>query len=524
MSKEAEAAIVAYQALVEGDVDAAASWLRDHAASDDAELGAWRLALGACLAMTAGGVTVPTMAALADVRPTGSSSDVLGHALEWHSLAAFVSFDREGIREADRLAELVYDDGDPRRQIARAERHLADGELEVTREILAPLRSTGEMATSAAGVRALCVDAVAACALGAIEDATLAARTASRRARILRQRAYRYLAGLCLAHARRRSGRPHLAVRILSALEPLIPDAYRGWLVLEQIATGQVRSEPVQAPANSVARQLATAAGTLVRAASSGDRRAFDEAAELLEARTFVAAESFRILPSLLDPMRRDVPVDARDFLAGGDTRIPRGLELLAAGLDVASWPVAVVRPTGEPPRRVVSAGLGLAREALELVPASRLRQGRTDVAAAVLALCPESMPEAAFFRATFGMRFVPPIHESVLAMTLSRVRKKLEGVADVIRGRGEVRLVPHRAFAVPDPRCAPPPEGAVLRLVAQQGRITARGAAKALGVSLRTVQSAVRQLVGDGELELDRAGRSIAYRVDDTSFTSPGA
>ena len=73
-------------------------------------------------------------------------------------------------------------------------------------------------------------------------------------------------------------------------------------------------------------------------------------------------------------------------------------------------------------------------------------------------------------------------------------------------------------------PRQAPPPEGAVLRLVAQQGRITARGAAKALGVSLRTVQSAVRQLVGDGELELDRAGRSIAYRVDDTSFTSPGA
>lgn len=519
MSKEAEAAVVAYEALVEGDVDAASSWLREGTPSADPEVRAWRLALEGCLAMTAGGGEVPPIATLVDApRDAGA---ILGHALEWHSLAALVAFDPEAMRAAAALAESVYAEDDPRRRVARAERLLADGELEATRAALAPLRSDDEVAASAPAVRALCVDAIAACGLGAIDDATLAARTASRRARILRQRAYRYLAGLCLAHARRRSGRPHLAVRILSALEPIIPDAYRGWLVLEQIATGHVRPDPVE-PTSCVASELAIAAAALVRAAARSDRSAFDDAAQRLEAPVFVAAETLQVLPSLLDPMREDVPPDAHDFLFGRDPRIPRGLELLAAGLDVASWPVAVHRPAHGPPRRVVSAGLGLAADELALVPASRLRQGRTDVAAAVLALCPASMSEDAFFRETFGMRFVPPIHESVLAMTLSRVRKKLDGVAEVARGQGEVRLVPQRPFAVSDPRCAPPPEGAVLRLVAQQGRITARGAAKTLGVSLRTVQSAVRQLVSDGELELDRAGRSIAYRVDDTSFTSP--
>lgn len=521
MSKEAEAAVVAYEALVEGDVDAASSWLRDHDPAADPELAPWRHALESCLAMTAGTVDVPRLAALAEAPPSPESLEPLAHALEWCSLAALITFDTPAIGTASTIAERLHPDGDPRRRVAQAERALAEGRLEATRELLAPIRGRDE--ASAPAVRALCVDAIAACGLGAIEEATLAARTASRRARLLRQRAYRYLAGLCLAHARRLSGRPHLAVRILSALEPLVPEAYRGWLMLEQIAVGQVRLDARASPSSSsVARELAVAAATVTRAASEGDRTAFDEAAERLEAAAFVAAEGFGLLPCLLDPMREQVPDHAQGFVDGRDPHIPRGLELLAAGLDVAAWPVAVLRPALGAPRRVMTAGLGLAAGDVVRVPASRLRQGRTDVAAAVLALCPGAMAEDAFFRATFGMRFVPPVHESVLAMTLSRARKKLDGVADVVRGGGEVRLVVHRPFAVPDPRCAPPPEGAVLRLVAQQGRITAKGAAQTLGVSLRTVQSAVRQLVSDGELELDRAGRSIAYRVDDTSFTSP--
>ena len=61
-----------------------------------------------------------------------------------------------------------------------------------------------------------------------------------------------------------------------------------------------------------------------------------------------------------------------------------------------------------------------------------------------------------------------------------------------------------------------------VLQLVAKRGSVTAKDAAGALGIPLRSAQSALKELVEGGACKLRRDGRKVAYEVEDTTFREP--
>lgn len=56
---------------------------------------------------------------------------------------------------------------------------------------------------------------------------------------------------------------------------------------------------------------------------------------------------------------------------------------------------------------------------------------------------------------------------------------------------------------------------GAVLALVGQHGRITAREIAAELGITERSVMRIIRDLDDDGYIDVEREGRTNRYRVN---------
>ena len=59
-----------------------------------------------------------------------------------------------------------------------------------------------------------------------------------------------------------------------------------------------------------------------------------------------------------------------------------------------------------------------------------------------------------------------------------------------------------------------------VLRALATLGATSASGAADSLRMPLRTVQAVLQQLVAEGACTIERDGRRVAYRIEDTTFT----
>jgi predicted transcriptional regulator len=74
----------------------------------------------------------------------------------------------------------------------------------------------------------------------------------------------------------------------------------------------------------------------------------------------------------------------------------------------------------------------------------------------------------------------------------------------------------------IPDPRVSQRTSDRVLRLLAERGAASARDAAGALHVSLRTAQAALTELAGSGACDARKAGRNVAYVVEDTVFSEP--
>ena len=100
------------------------------------------------------------------------------------------------------------------------------------------------------------------------------------------------------------------------------------------------------------------------------------------------------------------------------------------------------------------------------------------------------------------------------------------------IEAKADARLAPsknasqivseHREVILADPRTAAPVGDRVLRLLASRPGVTAKDAAKALEVPLRTVQAELQQLVSDGACNAERQGRKVQYWVEDTTFSEP--
>jgi hypothetical protein len=396
------------------------------------------------------------------------------------------------------------------REIARSWVLLARGEsapvIERAKTVEAEARRDG---TPSAVIEAAVLQAIAFSRAGDLEEATRIARRASRMARTESLPQEEYLANLVLARVRRLVGRSFLAARILGALLRVAPAPWHRWMSWElALATGACDRED--------------APSMLVRAALAGDRASLDRAAVELGAASFASIrEDVALLRSLLDPRTPEGPLE---WLGGRvDTTVPDGLHGVCSAHPDRAFsddPVWVIAEPKWPGRRLLSVGLPLVAGAIILEPGSR-RRGRTDAAIAALLLNgPEPIAEDLLFQRLYGFAYQSRLHQGARDTLYYRVRERLGEHGELERAAGAVRIRLERPIAVPDPRCAPPPEYAILAVLAERGQLSVKAAADALGIPLRTAQHALRALAEDGACSVEKDGRELRYRIEDTTFS----
>jgi hypothetical protein len=414
---------------------------------------------------------------------------------------------------------------------------------------------------------------------GEIDAAVDLARRASRMAQAESLPQLEYLANLTLARVRRYSGRPHLALHILVALSRVAPPIWSGWIAWEVILAGgkpvfarepagpdrdpaaaadatRGRSERGELEAPSAqsgqpARELpvletpavaaARALQSFLQAVREGKRDRFAACAAALrktsacwwdlaqESETLLAAVDAGqdISPPRLEPWRR-----------GETTTIPCGLHGIGipqgADLETETATAFVLAGPQRNGRRVLRPGLTLSPEARMLTRESAKNAAagvRTETGIAALALAgPGGLSREDFFRTVYGFPFVPHRHQAVLDVLCHRMRNLLGDAGELRRdgadalGNGSTGpslvLVLGKAIVVPDMRCALPTSDRVLRALATLGTTSASVAAESLRMPLRTVQAVLQQLVAEGACTVERDGRRVSYRIEDTTFT----
>jgi hypothetical protein len=392
---------------------------------------------------------------------------------------------------------------------------------------------------------------------GATDDAVELARRASRMAQSEALPQHEYLANTTLARVRRYSGRPHLALHILAALSRVAPPVWAGWIAWEMLLGGGDRprdgatepgvrppiSSPMRdAPAMIAARDL----HALIAAIHKGDRTVFAAAASELERSASVWSDLAREVQALLaavDPTRLAIPDSTLPWCRGETAAIPCGLH--GVGIPQGNGPETegatafVVAFPNTMGRRFLRPGLAFTSLARPLSRDSAKPAGggvRTETGIAALALAGEAgMTREVFFNGVYGFPFVAHRHQAVLDVLCHRMRNLLGDAGEVRRDSGEaasptaasslptgpsLSLILKEAIVVPDMRCALPAADRVLRALATLGTTSASSAADSLRMPLRTVQAVLQQLVAEGACTIERDGRRVAYKIEDTTFT----
>lgn len=222
-------------------------------------------------------------------------------------------------------------------------------------------------------------------------------------------------------------------------------------------------------------------------------------------------------------PPERSHPV-AREWIRGEQDAPPAeilGLGSVAAegGDQTTAWVVA--HPERQA-RRIFALGAALAERPPVMDP-KRSRPGRVETTIAALALAGDAGIERTdLFRTVYGFDYVAKLHKATFKVLRHRVRTQLGSHGELRVADDQVALVVFEPFRVADPRCVQPLSDLVLRVLARTGGGSAKSAATSLGVSLRTAQQALQELVEDGVCHQQRRGRSVEYRVEDTTFSSP--
>ncbi|NOY90499.1 MAG: hypothetical protein GXP55_04755 [Deltaproteobacteria bacterium] len=510
---------------------------RQLAALDDVSARAAKLAFDCALSLV--DRTAPPPPSPEELRPfVGASAG----ARRWARAAsgdlervALIRFDRQALACCRGLhAQLLGDDTEASLGLRRADAWLLlmDGSVEDLDELGKQLFSAASAARDASVViDATSLRALAALANDQLEEATALARRASRMARTEGLRPERYLASILLARVRRRAGRPHLSTRILSAIAPIAPRPWQGWIAWERVLSGSRPESLLQGLAEPSERAAEALVGILDRAAA-GDLEGFDAAgARLAEVAVGFApmAREGRVLISTLDPRlcAEDCPDVAVSWCRGDASDTPLGLGGLVGPPDgpADSTIASVVSRPGVAPRRILRIGLPLLECEGKVLRLSRtrLRRGRVDTAVAALALAgAEGLPDEELFLRAYEFPFQPSIHAGILDVLVHRMRARLEGAATVHREASVLRLEPHGLLALSDPRCVEHVEDRLVRLIATLGGVTTRRAARELDVSVRTAQLALRRLLESGDCVQSRDGRRVHYTVEDTTFTEP--
>ncbi len=405
-------------------------------------------------------------------------------------------------------------------------------------------------------VYASALAALASLGAGAREEATESARRAVRMARAEGILFCEYLSGLVLARARRLCGLPHLSARILAALGRVVPAPIRAWIDWELSLHDPSADDPsaddpsaddpsaddpsaddpsaddpsASGPGAASVGPSRISARPMIEAAARGDlgalERAAEEALSPVRDLDFLAREHAIVRAAIdaREPTSGDATTDL--WLAGETSDTPPGLSGLCCpeigddGSEIAG--AFVIVGPGRTPRRVLRAGLG-AFEGSATAPVERA-QLRTLTAIAILAYAgPAGLRDEELFERVYGFALGGARHAGTLRQLVHRMRDRLGDDATVERRDGGYVLIPHRAFAVPDPRCSPALDELILQFLGRRGgHATTHDVADALGVALRTVQVTMKQLVEDGACLAIRQGRSFDYALEDTTFHQP--
>ena len=157
----------------------------------------------------------------------------------------------------------------------------------------------------------------------------------------------------------------------------------------------------------------------------------------------------------------------------------------------------------------------------MSIAPSAKARRLHESLCHVLLAK--EGLDEAALFERAYGYPPEDLGHDGVLRALVHRMRKAIEGFADMQREGGRVRIITRTAFAVPDPRCETDLDDRILTmLAAHRGHANANDIRKALQIPLRTVQRKLSKLVADGACVAATDAKRTEYTVEDTTFSEP--
>jgi hypothetical protein len=220
----------------------------------------------------------------------------------------------------------------------------------------------------------------------------------------------------------------------------------------------------------------------------------------------------------VLDPESAVDPA-LEQFRSGRDHDPPLGIEGLAGPLDEGEAFAWAARLASGRSLRLLAPGIGLVSGAHSIVPGQKtISRVRSALPALVLA-GDDGLPEERLFVEVYGFTYVRELHRNPLNILVHRVRAELPAGAQLEREDGVVRLRLNGAFVVPDGRCTVDLEARMLRYLATRGGTSAKDAAEALAIPLRSAQAALESLVTEGECLRERDGRHVGYRVEDTTF-----
>jgi hypothetical protein len=412
--------------------------------------------------------------------------------------------------------------------------------------------AASQQSAGAEVIESTVIRSLLALSAGSLTDAIDLGRRASRMAQSEALSQQEYLANITLARVRRYSGRPHLALHILAALRRVAPRIWSGWIGWETLlAGGKASPAAAEAESNTVDLPSAIAERGLrdfLEAARAGDRKVFAAATDNLQRAAKIwphLAGEVAALLAALDPTRATIPDSMAAWCRGENATIPYGLHGVGIPQDAEpqteTTTAYVLAQPREQGRRFLFPGLPLAPHARMLARDSVSSGARTETGIAALALAGEGgVSRDGFFRSVYGFTFVAYRHRAVLDVLCHRMRGMLGDAGEIRREGGDagatngsgaeiaasagagpsLALVLQEAIIVPDMRCVLPTADRVLRALATMGATSARAAAESLRMPLRTVQAVLQQLVAEGACTIERDGRRVAYRIEDTTFT----
>jgi hypothetical protein len=549
---------IAFQAAEHGDLRRLRTLLEKLAGVPVPEIQAWRLALEALRwsfeprrapaprldevqqLVKSGGPAVRILAQTCAVMERVAFCTIDGPLLsDWIDLHASTATAGGGDPESEDLAL----------RSARLWKRILAGEtagLDAAAKTLS--EEASRQSTASVRIEATVIRALVALTDGMLDEATDLGRRACRMAQAEALSHHEYLANITLARIRRYGGRPHLALHILAALDRVAPATWAGWIGWETLLAGGTRppSKDHLGPSANAEQRLRD----LLEAARGGNRATFcTTAAEASRAARIWPpwADEMEALLAALDPLRQPVSTTVATWSRGDTPTIPFGLHGIgipqSAVPQVDSAAAYVVAGAGERGRRVLLPGLGLAGKARVLAQDSARSGARTETGIAALALTGDGgQSRDEFFCSVYGFKFVAHRHRGVLDTLCHRMRALLGNAGEIRRDEADlgatndsppptvttgptpaipsITLVLRETIVVPDMRCGLPSADRVLRALALLGATSASATADSLHIPLRTVQAVLQQLVAEGACTIERDGRRVAYRIEDTTFT----